>query len=278
MASRHNISLLRHNQALTGYDPKRGVAVATLAYEYPSAFEVPEHTHGSDQLIYAISGVTEVFSNRGVWLIPPLFALWIPAGAPHRLYMPGPVSMRTLYLRTGLTGRSAPHCAVLHVTPLLRELILETVRVGRLHTRDRYECALRDLLLSQLQNATPMPTFVMLPREKRALAVGRAILQNPGESKTMAALCAEVGVSVRTVERAFLKEVGLNFESWRRQVRLKRAVELLVAGYSIKEAAGEIGYCQSSAFVEVFRRTFGTTPKAWISTLQAARRAGRFKS
>jgi AraC-like DNA-binding protein len=84
----------------------------------------------------------------------------------------------------------------------------------------------------------------------------------------MAALCAEVGVSVRTIERAFRKEVGTSFELWRRQVRLTKAVELLVSGCSVKEAASEIGYSQSSAFVEMFRRTFGTTPKAWILSLE----------
>ncbi len=177
--------------------------------------------------------------------------------------------MRMLYFRRNLTARSGLGCTVLHVTPLLRELILETVRVGQLRMRDRYECALRDMLVSQLQNASPMPTFVTLPRDKRALAVAQAVLQNPGNAKSMAALCAEVGVSVRTIERAFLKEVGTSFESWRRQVRLKEAVQLLVSGCSIKEIACAIGYSQSSPFVEMFRRTFGATPKAWTSALEA---------
>jgi AraC-like DNA-binding protein/mannose-6-phosphate isomerase-like protein (cupin superfamily) len=268
MLLRHNVSLLRQNHVLTEYDPKRGVSVATLAYEYPSRFQVPEHSHGSDQLIYAISGLMEVSSDQTMWLIPPHFALWIPAKTHHRIHMPGPVSMRTLYLRTGLAARSEPRCAVLHVTPLLRELIVETVCVGRLRSRHRYECALRDLLIHQLQNASPVPTFVTLPREERALAVAQAILRNPAESKPMAVLCSEVGVSVRTIERAFRKDVGTNFESWRRQVRLTKAVELLVSGCSIKEVAYKVGYCQSSAFVEMFRRTFGTTPKAWVLALE----------
>ena len=268
MLLRHNVSLLRQAKVLTEYDPKRGVSVATLAYEYPSSYQVPEHAHGSDQLIYAISGLMEVSSDQSMWLIPPHFALWIPARTHHRIHMPGPVSMRTLYLRTGLAARLEPRCAVLHVTPLLRELIVEAVSIGQLRMRDRYECALRDLLIRQLQKASPVPTFVTLPREERALAVAQAILRNPAESKPMAVLCSEVGVSVRTIERAFRKDVGTNFESWRRQVRLTKAVELLVSGCSIKEVAYKVGYCQSSAFVEMFRRTFGTTPKVWILALE----------
>jgi len=45
---------------------------------------------------------------------------------------------------------------VLHVTPLLRELIVEAVRMGNLRARNRLHVALRDLLTSQLQSASPV--------------------------------------------------------------------------------------------------------------------------
>jgi AraC-like DNA-binding protein len=255
---------------LTEYDPKRGVSVATLAHEYPSSFQVPKHAHGSDQLIYAISGVMEVSSGRTVWLIPPHFALWIPARTQHWIHMAGPVSMRTLYFRSSLAARCGPGCAVLHVTPLLRELVVETARIGQLRMRNRHECALRDVLIPQIRKASPMPTFVTLPCEERALAVAQAILRNPAESKSMMALCAAAGVGVRTIERSFRKDVGTSFELWRRQVRLKRAVELLISGGAVKEVAFKVGYRQTSAFVEMFRRTFGTTPKVWIQSLETS--------
>jgi AraC-like DNA-binding protein len=256
---------------LTEYDPKPGVAVATLSYEYPARFRVPKHAHGSDQLIYAISGVMEVSSGHTMWLLPPHFALWIPARIEHRIYMPGPVSMRTLYMRRGLAPALAPCCAVLHVAPLLRELILETVRLGQIRLQRRYDAALSDLLIAQLRNTSPAPTCISLPLEKRSLLVAQAVLDDPSVSKTMAVLCAENGVSVRTVERVFRREVGIDFESWRRQVRLTEAVQLLVLGCSIKEVAFRVGYRQSSTLVEIFRRTFGVTPKAWISSLGGGR-------
>jgi AraC-like DNA-binding protein len=113
-----------------------------------------------------------------------------------------------------------------------------------------------------------VPTFVTLPRESRALAVAQAVLANPAHAKTLAALCADAGASVRTIERAFQKDTGAGFESWRRQVRLMKAVELLVSGFSVKEVAFGVGYSQPSAFVEMFRRSLGTTPKAWMVALQ----------
>jgi hypothetical protein len=47
---------MRQGTPLAGYDPKPGVSISTLAYEYPVGFNVVEHAHGSDQLIYAPRG------------------------------------------------------------------------------------------------------------------------------------------------------------------------------------------------------------------------------
>src|SRR2546425_2370467 len=148
---RRNIPLMRHTH-LRQYDPRAGVSISTLAYEYPAGYHVPEHAHGSDQLIYATRGVMEISAGQSLWLTPPQLAVWIPARTRHRIRMPGPVSMRTLYLRRGLFQAAA--CAVLHVSPLLRELIVEIVRLGRLRIKNRLHGAFRDLLLSQLRAAS----------------------------------------------------------------------------------------------------------------------------
>lgn len=259
---------MRQSQLLKEFDPKRGISVTTLAYEYSAKFEIPEHAHGADQLIYAICGVMEVFSNESMWLIPPHFAVWIPAGTLHRIHMPCEVSMRTLYFRRGMVRMRPLGCAVLHITPLLRELVLESVRIGALRARHHHERALRDLVILHLESASPVPTFVALPRDGRAQVVSQAVLSAVGEAKPLAFLCRDAGVSVRTIQRIFRKEIGTDFESWRRQVRLTKAVELLVSGRPVKDVASSVGYRQSSAFVETFRRAFGMTPKAWTVWLE----------
>jgi AraC-like DNA-binding protein/quercetin dioxygenase-like cupin family protein len=263
---RHNISLVRQG-LLTEYDPGPGVSVATLAYEYPPGFLVPEHCHGSDQVIYATRGVMQVSAGSGYWMIPPQFAIWIPALTPHRIRMPRAVSMRTLYLRRELAARPSAGCTVLHVTPLLRELIVETVRMGSLRARNRPESALRDVLIAQLRKASPVPTFVTMPRDSRALAVAQTLIADPAGCPPLDVLCAKAGFSIRTMERTFLREVGMSFESWRRQARLMKAVELLVGGCAVKEVAFEVGYRQPSAFVAMFRAALGATPKAWVAAL-----------
>jgi AraC-like DNA-binding protein/quercetin dioxygenase-like cupin family protein len=265
---RHNISQLRQSGLITEYDPKPGVSVATLAYEYPPRFRVPEHAHGADQLIYSIRGAMEVSAGRSLWLVPPHFALWVPARTPHRIDMPGEVSMRTLYIRPGLVRALPNRCAVLQATPLLRELIVEIVRLGRLRWKNRLEQALRDVMVAKLESAPTLPTQITMPKEARARAAAEAVLQDAAQRQTLAGLCARIGVSVRTMERLFRREVGTPFELWRWQVRLVKAVQMLVEGCPVKQAAFAVGYRQPSAFVEAFRKSLGTTPKAWILGLE----------
>jgi AraC-like DNA-binding protein len=47
-----------------------------------------------------------------------------------------------------------------------------------------------------------------------------------------------------------------------------KAVELLVSGHSVKAVGFALGYRQPTAFVEMFRGILGTTPGAWIKSMQ----------
>jgi AraC-like DNA-binding protein len=209
----------------------------------------------------------EVSAGDSVWLIPPHFALWVPARTVHSIKMPEAVSMRTLYMRRGPASALFPSCTVLHVSPLLRELIVEAVRLKKLRMHDRLHCALRDLLMSQLRAASPMPTSVTLPKDPRARGIAAKVIGNPAARLSLAVMCGSAGACVRTIQRVFRREVGTDFEFWRRQVRLMKAVEFLVSGLSVKETSGALGYRQPTAFVAMFRGVLGTTPGAWVHAL-----------
>lgn len=261
---------MRQDHIISDFDPGRGISISTLAYEYPPGYLVPEHAHRSDQFIYATRGVMEVHSDQSMWLIPPSFALWVPARMHHRIRMPAAVSMRTLYIRPGLVSRPDSNCTVLYVTPLLRELVLETVRIGKLRSKDPEHCALRDLTVLHVNRATQLPTEIRMPQEPRALNAALRILDNLAQSPSIQTVCTQVGVSTRTLQRLFKNDVGIDADSWRQQARLNRAMELLVTGASVKQVAFSVGYNHPSAFVAAFHRIFGVTPRAWAEKVRSA--------
>src|SRR3546814_20749685 len=61
---------------------------------------------------------------RGIWIVPPQRAVWIPPGCEHEVRMVGPVQMRTLYVEPDAAPGLPAQCRVIEVSGLLRELIL----------------------------------------------------------------------------------------------------------------------------------------------------------
>jgi AraC-like DNA-binding protein len=257
---------MRRMPLVTENDPGPGVSVSTFGRDYPRGFRVTPHAHRCDQLMYANEGVMHVTAGRRVWMIPPRFGLWIPARTVHHIDMPDRVSMRTLYLRPHLVDRWTT-CSVLHVRPFLRQLIVEIVAIGGLQARRSLHRAYREILVSELASASPVPTGVSLPDDPRANAVARAILEGGQFTSPLSRLCRSAGVSVRTVQRLFRTELGVDFETWRRQVRLMKAIERIAGGESVKAAAFHVGYREPSTLVALFHRSVGMPPRAWMSSV-----------
>src|ERR1700736_4228996 len=123
--------------------------VATLSYEFDGGHVVPEHFHPEDQLVFASKGVMTVRTRQGIWVAPPMRAVWIPAETPHSVAMSGSVSMRTLYFLPRL-GRALPkRCFVMNVSPLLRELILHACNSKRLSKKTPGQRSLIEIIVDQ---------------------------------------------------------------------------------------------------------------------------------
>ena len=70
----------------------------TLAADFADGAVVASHAHSWGQLIYAATGVVTVWTEHGMWVVPPHWAIWAPAGVAHGLRFTGLASLRTLYL------------------------------------------------------------------------------------------------------------------------------------------------------------------------------------
>jgi len=81
------------------------------------------------------------------------------------------------------------------------------------------------------------------------------------------AKCA--GVSVRTLERHFLRQMGKRPKAWLIEQRQHRAVELLRHGNSVKEIAGNLGYVHASHFSREFKKYWACSPTAKTSLFGA---------
>jgi AraC-like DNA-binding protein len=205
-----------------------------------------------------------VQTPEGTWVVPAHRGVWIPSRVVHSIQISGRVSMRTLYLSPRLVPSPPPSCYVLAVSPLLRELVLHAVSQGSLDRRVAAEAHLIAVILDQLEalrgSSAASALSLPQPRDPRAARVARRLLDQPGDRRPVRSLLAGVGASQRTIERLFRTETGLTFGRWRQQLRLIESLRLLGTGEPVTAVALEVGYDSLSAFVSVFRGTFGTTP------------------
>lgn len=223
------------------------------------------HAHEWHQIVYASAGVMTVWTERGSWVTPPHWAVWVPAGVAHSIRFAGVSEMRTLHVRPGI-GRALPTtCTVLAVPDFLRALILRIVEGSPLDRRNRVHRALVTLLLDALR-AQPTPAFDLpLPVSADLRRVADAFLADPTAITATATLAARDGFGLRTLERRFRAETGLSPGRWRRQARLAHALRALAAGTPIKQVADACGYRSPSAFVAAFRAVFGQTPGSYFA-------------
>ena len=78
-------------------------------------------------------------------------------------------------------------------------------------------------------------------------------------------------MSERTLARRFEAEVEMSLRSWRRRLRLFKAIEVLGGGLEVTRTAIELGYGSTSAFVYAFRTAMGCSPQAYMRGRMAPR-------
>jgi AraC-like DNA-binding protein len=242
----------------------RHAAVRTFAVTYSSGQRLPPHAHDWHQLIYASQGAMRVETPEGSWVVPPLRAVWVPAGVPHSVEMAGAVAMRTLYVHPRVSRVLPRRCTVVGVSQLLRALVLHAVDRGALEPRRREDQHLVAVLIDQIRSVPTSPLRLTQPHEPRARRMAELITQTLGAPQPLAALARRAGAGKRTLERTFRAETGLSLGRWRAQLRLLRSLESLARGVSVTETALEVGYESTSAFIFAFRRVLGTTPHRYF--------------
>ena len=86
------------------------------------------HFHDLHQVEYALSGLVEVEDPSGHYLLPPQQAAWIPAGVVHESTLHTTVRTISVFFEPELIDDPGGRVRILAVDPLIRELIIGSLR------------------------------------------------------------------------------------------------------------------------------------------------------
>jgi len=234
--------------------------VTGVAVDYPTGFEVTHHRHDRCQLVYAAEGIVHVEAASGQWVVPPTTAVWLGAAVEHRLVIRSRARVRGIFIAPD-AARGLPLAdGVIHVSPLLRALIQRVAQAGPDIDGSPHGRLMAALLLEELKTQQALPFHLPWPAHARLAQVCEALNADPGHPYVVDDWAASLAMSPKTFHRHFRQHTGMTFGRWRQRLRLLRALDALLGGTPILQAALQSGYQSHSAFTLAFKQHFGVAP------------------
>ncbi|WP_230492904.1 AraC family transcriptional regulator [Martelella alba] len=230
-------------------------------------FDQGPHQHSRGQLFGSLQGLPSVGIESGTRVVPAIHAVWLPPHHVHSARSHGPFNGWSAYIAEPACQSLPKQPCTLRVSGLLREAVLRasTWPYEPLNEAREHVAA---VILDEIRHL-PVETFGLpLPKEPRLRRIAQALIEDPADERDLAQWADWGAFSSRTLSRRFVAETGFNFTTWRQRARLMRALELLAAGQSVTSIALDLGYSTATAFITLFRRTFGQTPASYREHLK----------
>ena len=227
---------------------------------------LPVHAHGEAQLTFAASGMVQVHTEGGRWLVPPQLAVWVPAGVPHRIEVLTDAELWMVHWQSSATREWAPKTLLdrafaLRVTPLLHSLLAAAFAADT--GPEKAELIVK-LMLHELTETADAPTFLPLPTSLVGRRVAELAFGDHQNRLDLGELASRAATSIRTVSRLFPAETGLTFKAWRQRARIVHAMDRLARGTAITRVSAETGFASTASFSCAFRQVTAITPTTFL--------------
>jgi AraC-like DNA-binding protein/mannose-6-phosphate isomerase-like protein (cupin superfamily) len=237
--------------------------VLAIGTDYADGQRLPRHRHRRAQLLYGATGVMQVSTDQGNWVVPPQRAVWIPPGVEHEVLMLG-VSTRSLYIEPAAAPLDSNGCRVVGISPLLRQLLLEAVDMPLEYDQHGRDGLLVGLLLHEIQRCPRLPLHIPLPANGPLLELCRAFLAHPDVHQSPQHWADRLHISLRTFNRWFRQETDMSFVQWRQRACVIQALARLATAEPVTRIALDLGYDSPGAFSTMFRRVLGQAPSTYL--------------
>lgn len=214
------------------------------------------HTHAVHELVWVRGGTLTARVGDRLFTVPEGYGLWLPAGVRHGGRLTRRVELHGAFFAPDRAPTTIVGAVEVAMSPVLHSLLMHLARTDLdPAARARAEAVVFDVL-----EPADAQLSTTVPDDRRIAPVVTAVTEDPADDRGLDDWARSLGVSERTITRAFRDATGLSFAQWRRTVRVHRALSLLSEGWDVQSTAEELGYAQSSTFIAAFRRVMGTTP------------------
>ena len=251
---------LHHNETLFNEN-----IVISLSKYFPKDVLVEPHYHRRGQIIYADSGVMELYINHNYWLIPPLKGIWIPPYCEHQMRAKTNLHLKTLYIDLNKSNFQLPtEILEISISPLLKELLIRASNIPYHYSKNSFEEKLLNFTIDEILNCKNNLPHLPIGKDPRIQSLCKYLIKNPKDKQSLTAWGLNLGASPRTIMRLFQQQTGLSYTLWRENLKVLHAITLLTEGKSVGYIATNLGYASQSSFSVMFKRITGTSPKDYV--------------
>ena len=188
----------------------------------------------------------------------------VPEGWSYRMFYLGAEVLRQVATEVAAKPRELPffQSGVIHDDALARQLYGVHCRLETSASRLEQETLLLDVLAQLVsRHADDPPPVTATGREPRVVTLVKRYLEHHyAEAVSLEDLAQLTQLSRYHLVRVFCKTVGVPPHAYLRQVRTKRAKELLASGQTPAEVALATGFTDQSHLTRWFKRLWGYTP------------------
>lgn len=226
--------------------------------------ELPLHSHKKGQLVVASHGSVMCRAPGGLWIVPPQGAVWIPAGVLHSNCVSDYGKVYVVFIDPKASNLPST-CCTFTISSLVRELIHRLAVFPPLYPVEGPTSRLGRVLLDELVQISTEEMYLPISTDSRLQHLAATLLNNPGDRSTVQELAARYAMSERTFARLVLKETGMTFGRWRQRLHILVALQRLSAGSSVQTVSVDLGYETPSAFITMFKKTMGNSPRRFLA-------------
>ncbi|WP_234348093.1 helix-turn-helix transcriptional regulator [Streptomyces specialis] len=209
------------------------------------------------QLYFSPDGALTVPHGSRVWFTAPGEAFWAERAVEHEVRAGDGGTVYRVCLRQVPRALEGLRAGPVSVAPEAARLL--TTVIARAGCPEREALAARERFMAGLAASSDAYVTHHATGAGLALAVARELARDPADPTELREWAGRLHVSVRTLQRDFVREFGVPFSRWRTALRL-RAARALLPDRPVTQVAHLVGYASPSAFVAAFTRQYGHTP------------------
>ncbi|WP_240796145.1 AraC family transcriptional regulator [Streptomyces sp. RFCAC02] len=255
-----------------GYGLGRPDGIFVLRYRAADMLEFDDRRQDFlHQLYFSPAGILTLLHGPRVRFTGAGEAFWAERAVAHEVRAGDGGAVYRVCLRQvppALTGLGA---GVVSIDPEAARLL--TTVIARTGCPESEALAARERFMAGLAPSADAYVAHHATGSGLAAVVARELARDPGDATELREWAGRLHVSVKTLQRDFVREFGVSFSRWRTVLRM-RAARALLGDRPVTRVAHLVGYASASAFVAAFTREYGYTPGRHHTRAERARRTG----